>query len=117
MLLVIAGHVIDSTTTDAKGRYTFSYTPQPPASIQTRFGGSRTGQHPHKHICQASASRVVTTGAVAGAGGAAGGTGGTEQVAATAASTGADLRVPIALMIIALLLGASSLLLARRRSG
>ena len=113
--LVIDGHVVDSTTTDVKGRYAFSFTPEPPVRIQTTFGGSQSGLHPHRHECRPSASRLVTRGAVLGASGSATPSGGTEA-AAGAAFTGADVRAPLALTVIAVLLGASILLIVRRRS-
>jgi hypothetical protein len=113
--LVIDGQVIDSTTTDTKGRYVFSYTPQPPVRIQTRFDGSQSGPHPHRHMCQPSASRLVTRGAVLGTSGSATANSGTEP-AATAAFTGADVRMPVALGVIAILVGASLLFIVRRRS-
>ena len=112
--LLIDGQVIDSTTTDAQGRYTFSFTPESGVRIQTRFEGSRSGHHPHRHVCQPSASRLVTHGAVLGTGG--GTTGGGADPGATAAS-GSDVRVPVALAVIGILLGASLLLIVRRRSG
>jgi hypothetical protein len=113
IVLVVDGHVIDSTTTDTRGRYAFSYTLQPPSTVQTRFGGSHTGAHPHRHICRPSASRLVKTTAVRGASGTRNNTGGTDQ-SDTAAFTGTDVRVPLTLAIVGLILGASLLLLARR---
>ena len=110
--LLIDGQVIDSTTTDAQGRYTFSFTPESGVRIQTRFDGSRSGHHPHRHVCQPSTSRLVTHGAVLGTGGT---TSGGADPGATAAS-GADVRVPVAIAVIGVLLGASLLLIVRRRS-
>jgi hypothetical protein len=112
--LIVNGQVIASTTTDAKGRYAFAYTPQPPVRIQTRFGGSQSGNHPHRHICRPSESRLVSPGAVRGASGT--NSNGVTPLGATG-STGADIQVPLTVAVICLLLGTGLLLLGRRRNG
>jgi len=57
--LWIDGVLEDTTTTDAKGNYSFDTSITVGDDVQTRFGGSRTGQHPDRFICEPAQSRIV----------------------------------------------------------
>ena len=58
--LLANGTVVDTTLTDAQGRYSFTFVVTESTTLQTRFEGSPpTGVHPHAHSCEASTSRVV----------------------------------------------------------
>jgi len=57
--LWIDGVLQDTTTTDANGNYSFDTSISVGDDVQTRFQGSRTGQHPNRFICSPSNSRIV----------------------------------------------------------
>jgi len=57
--LWIDGVLQDTTTTDANGNYSFDTSISVGGDVQTRFQGSRTGQHPNRFICSPSNSRIV----------------------------------------------------------
>ena len=57
--LWVDGALQDTTTTDGDGNYGFTYPLVPPTDVQTRFGGSRTGEHPDRFICAPALSRIV----------------------------------------------------------
>ena len=115
--LIVDDQPIDSTTTDSKGRYAFSFTPEPRDRIQTTFGGSQKGPHPHRHECLPSSSRVVSHGRVAVLGESGSRTIAPAGPGAASAFTGGDVRAPTTVLLVALILGVSSLFIVRRRSG
>src|SRR4051794_36729399 len=57
--LWVDGVLQDTTTTDANGNYSFDTSIAVGDDVQTRFEGSRTGQHPNRFICEPSMSRIV----------------------------------------------------------
>jgi len=57
--LWIDGVLQDTTSTDANGNYSFDTSKAVGDDVQTRFEGSRTGQHPNRFICAPSNSRIV----------------------------------------------------------
>jgi hypothetical protein len=57
--LLEGGTTVDTTFTDAQGNYTFTFVVTGPTALQTHFEGSRSGIHPHLHVCAASTSRVI----------------------------------------------------------
>ncbi len=69
--LLVNGVVADVTTTDSSGAYAFTYAAALPVDLQTRFAGTRTGEHPDRFICEASQSRIVVVTKTHGPGGAA----------------------------------------------
>src|SRR5215203_3376671 len=57
--LFVDGLLSQTTITDDMGNYSFSVTAAAPSKDQTRFEGSRTGEHPDRFICAPSLSRLV----------------------------------------------------------
>jgi len=57
--LWIDGVLQDTTQTDAGGNYSFDTSIAVGDDVQTRFQGSRTGEHPDRFICAPSNSRIV----------------------------------------------------------
>ena len=57
--LWVDGALQDTTTTDSKGNYSFDTSIAVGDDVQTRFQGSRTGEHPDRFICEPSQSRIV----------------------------------------------------------
>ena len=57
--LLEGGTTIDTTVTDDEGDYEFTFVVTGPTALQTHFDGSRSGVHPHLHLCAASTSRVI----------------------------------------------------------
>jgi len=57
--LWIDGVLQDTTLTDGRGNYSFDTSIAVGDDVQTRFQGSRTGEHPDRFICAPSNSRIV----------------------------------------------------------
>jgi hypothetical protein len=57
--LWIDGVLQDTTQTDGRGNYSFDTSIAVGDDVQTRFQGSRTGEHPDRFICAPSNSRIV----------------------------------------------------------
>jgi hypothetical protein len=57
--LWVDGALQGTTTTDSGGNYSFSTSLAADSDVQTRFGGSRTGSHPDRFICEPALSRLV----------------------------------------------------------
>src|SRR3954447_18794479 len=57
--LWVDGVLQDTTVTDGGGNYSFYASIAVGDDVQTRFEGSRVGQHPNRFVCTPSSSRVV----------------------------------------------------------
>ena len=54
------GQLVESTTTDSNGFYSFRVKVSRTRTYQVRFAGSVRGVHPHSHTCKPSRSRRAT---------------------------------------------------------
>lgn len=119
--LVVNGVQTSTTTTGARGRYSFTISLDAGSQVRTEFEGAIIGVHPDTLVCRGSTSKTIVVRGVLPGGGSNGGgpggtTGGTVPVdpAGGTAFAGGELAVAAGAGLVALATGVFLLMVARR---
>lgn len=119
--LVVNGVETATATTNARGRYSFTFALDAGSQVRTEFEGAIVGIHPDTLVCRGSTSKAIVVRGVrpgggssgGGPGGAAGGTAPVSSAGGTAFS-GREVVVAAGAGLVALATGVFLIMVARR---